>query len=138
MNDREYKRRRAARLAEQAEWKKRADEAKAVCDALNDPAELADAARAYLLAKADHEESWRGPQGKPFVDALRRRANSPAYRLTLAAFWLVERLKKAADDATGLSAAETKAIEDQQLAESRAFLAALNGLIEGGVRRLRS
>lgn len=116
-------------MQELREFKERRDAAKARCDAIIDLEELADSARDYLLAVADVSEYQYGLRADAETRAWRRRANNEGYRQALAIFWIAERLKKRADAGTWLSAAEQKAREDRDRAESEALRVAIDAML---------
>ncbi len=126
-------RRLAADAAASKAWHDRAKEAKARCDAITDLAELAEAARGYLLAQADVQEYVYGRRNADFLAMWRRRANSNEYRSTLAIFWIAERFKKAADAETDITPVERQARTKRDEAETRALLAGINAMIKGAL-----
>lgn len=128
----------AAIKAEEREWSDKVKAAKAACDAITDLEALAEAARAWLLAKADEQQYVYGRRAAGFVAMYRRRANSDDYRTTLAVFWLAERLKKAADEEVNMSASERREYEALIAAESRALTASIHALIAGAHRSIRT
>jgi hypothetical protein len=122
---------RAAALREVAEYRQRAEQAKATCDGINDLDELADAARDYLLAHADHLAARYGARDKSIVAMWRRRANADDYRRALALFWLAERVKLDADTRHGLTPAEKRERDERAEAEARQTQAMVRALIDG-------
>jgi len=122
-------------LEEQKQWHQKVRDAKAACDATTNLEELAEAARAYLLAQADVQQYVYGRRNADYLAMYRRRANSEEYRKTLAVFWMAKRYMDEADAATGITPVEQKVRSERDEAEARAFMAGINAMIEGGLRR---
>lgn len=126
---REQEERRERYLAEHAAFKARVDDAKAKCDAITEPDELADAARDWLLATADYYELRHGRRDPGHVRMLRRRANAADYREAQALFWLAQRFKQAADERHGLTPAEQAQDDERRKAEAAGLRAAINAML---------
>jgi len=129
MKTRRQQRAHDRQMQELAEFRARADAAKARLDQITDPEELADASRDWMLANADHLEAWSITPGNAAM--WRRRANSESYRRTFALFTLAERLKKSADAAHALTLAESRAQEAAYRANDLLLRATIDAMIRG-------
>lgn len=119
----------AQRKREGDEWCALKAAAKATCDALTDLDELADAARAYLIADADLYRFQYGYRDPEIVARLLRRANSPAYCRVWALHQLCDRLKKAADAMHDMTPEERATYEARSQAEAETLNRAINAML---------
>ena len=138
MTPAQLKRQLAALERDLAEWTARKKAAKDRCDAINDPAELADALRDYLLALADLNEFQNPVRGTVATAVYRHRANDEGYRRVMACWWIAQRLMKSADALTGLTPAEAKELDERTTAEAAAFVRSINAVIAQAHSQIRS
>lgn len=121
-------------MRELGEWKARETAAEGQCAAITDIEELTAALRDLLLARADHLEFRQGRREVEAVALWRRRANSEAYRRTMAVWMIAKRLMAEADKEHGFTKAEREERDARYTAES----AALRGAIDAMLRSIRT